>query len=218
VGECEAAGTVLASMFVYQEGSHFISCLQLADQNLRQKQKDETNLRWIIVALHDALYALLIEKLSRTDGFGIFTDKFECDVSAFYESGGNSDSCEFRALCQRSLKENIAGISKLLVRADLPSGATIHVSDIDTLTRPSKGLSQLKELRDFFSHPRPMISGYYEDFLHTAIQDTIHVINEVRKQSGHTADRHDALEANILMESIQYYSNRWLAQMNQGKE
>lgn len=204
----------MALLWVYQEGSHFISCLQLADQNLRQKHKDETNLRWIVVALHDALYAILIEKLTRTDGFGIFNDSFEEKINNFYETGLCSNSPEFLSLCEESSKQNLAGIGKLLSRANLPSGAKIKYSNRETLKSPSRGLSQLKAMRDFFSHPKPMLSGYDVDHINESVSDTIKVINEVRMIPSATTARHDEIEATILIASIEHYSAKWFANIN----
>jgi len=172
-------------------------------------RKDETNIRWIVIGLHDALYALLIEKLERTDGFGIFNDRFEDEVAEFYEKGLGSRSQEFADLVEKSLSQNIAGVGKLLKRINLPSGAVIKVSEVDKLSRPSLGLSHLKEMRDFFAHPRPMTSGYYEDWLIDTIDDTIEVIKEVLTVAGQRRSYHDPEEAKVILSSIEFYFKRW---------
>jgi hypothetical protein len=199
------------TLLTYTHGSHFISALQLADQNLRSIRKDEANIRWIVIGLHDALYALLIEKLTRSDGFGIFSDNFERKVADFYTKGLDSASPEFRELSEHAFSENIAGIGKLLQRANLTSGAQIKATDIAELTRPSRGLSHLKEMRDFFAHPRPMISGYFETWLIETIGDTLEVIKETLALPSHTAARHDPKEAEVILKSIEYYFSRWIA-------
>jgi hypothetical protein len=168
----------------YEEGSHFISCLLLADSHLRQGSKDEGNVRWIVLSLHDALYALLIDKQTRTDGFGIFNDKFEQEVVDFYEKGLSSNSREFSKLNEKSFKENLAGIGKLLKRTPLDPDIEIRVKDIESLTRPSRGLSRLKELWDFLSHPRPMTAAYSEDYVCEACLDTLAAIRRVNELSG----------------------------------
>lgn len=206
------------ALFTYCEGSHFISCLHLVDQNIRPAQKGESNIRWIVIGLHDALYFLLIEKLTRTDGFGIYNDNFEKKIGEFYKAGSGSNSPAFWKLLEDSESQNIAGIGRLLSRADLKSGASVLKSgasagnpDIDSLPRPSLGLNRLKEMRDFFSHPRPMLSGYYEDWLIGAFEDTISVLNEVLAIPGETRVRHDTEEAKIILNSIEFYISRWKA-------
>jgi hypothetical protein len=193
----------------YQEGAHFISCLLQADSHLRQGLKDEANVRWIILALHDALYALLIEKLARTDGFGIFNDRFEEEVKEFYRNGLDSRNEEFMKLSERSISENLAGIGKLLERANLPSGIQIRTRNYEDLHRPSRGLSRLKDMRDFLSHPRPMVAAYTEDYITEACLDAISAIREVHAVPGQRALRHDPEEAEILLNSIEYYLARW---------
>ncbi|CTQ52961.1 hypothetical protein LP7551_01481 [Roseibium album] len=201
----------MANLTVFVDGDHYISCLQLVDGHLRNRLKDQGNVRWIAIGLHDALYALLIEKLTRTDGFGIYNKRFEKEVGDFYKSGKDSNSVDFRNLLDASTKQNLAGIAELLRRANLSSGVQIkaHESDIDNLNSPSQGLSRLKQLRDYLIHPRPMIAGYYHDWLLNALFDTLEVIREVAALPGNTSTRHDHKEAEILLNSIAYYLARW---------
>jgi len=42
------------ALFTYCEGSHFISCLHLVEENIRPKRKDESNVRGIVIGLDDA--------------------------------------------------------------------------------------------------------------------------------------------------------------------
>ncbi|MBQ4825240.1 hypothetical protein J4729_11885 [Leisingera sp. HS039] len=199
----------MSPIFTYVEGIHFVSCLQLVDQNIRQRQKDEANVRWIVIGIHDALYALLIEKLTQTDGFGIFKDAFEKEVAEFYRAGLDSRSSEFRELNNKSLNQSIAGLGILLKRAALPSGAAIPRDTTGELPSPTRGLVRIKEMRDYFSHPRPMLAGYYEDFLLDALRDTVEVVKEAINLPGNLSTRHDPREAQILLESIEYYLCKW---------
>lgn len=201
----------MANLTVFEDGDHYISCLQLVDGHLRNRLKDQRNVRWIVIGLHDALYALLIEKLARTDGFGIYNKRFEKEVCDFYKSGKGSNSVKFRDLLGASKKQNLAGIAELLRRANLPSGVQIKAreSDIDNLDRPSQGLSRLKQLRDYLIHPRPLIAGYYHDWLLDALFDTLEVIREVADLPSNTSPWHDHKEAEILLNSIAYYLTRW---------
>ncbi|MDQ2091657.1 hypothetical protein [Marimonas arenosa] len=205
----------MTSLFTYDQGAHFISCLELADQNLRRKYKDEANVRWIVISLHDALYTLLIQKLTRTDGFGIYNDKFEKRVGEFYEKQLSSKSAEFHQLMEQAQNENIASIVELLKRANLASKAQIRTRNIEDLPRPSRGLSRLKSIRNFFSHPAPMLAGYYSDWLLDAISDTVSVIDEVRNLPGKTAARHDTHEADLLLKFIAFYLFRWRSDAEQ---
>ncbi|MCG6557378.1 hypothetical protein MB818_04165 [Ruegeria sp. 1NDH52C] len=201
----------MATLIVYNEGVHFTGCLQMVDHHLRQKLKDENSVRWIVVGLHDALYAILIEKLTRTDGFGVFNDKFEAEAYKFYGTGQASSSPDFEALCEKSSKENLAGIGKLLERANLGSNARVRASNIDSLERPSRGVSHLKKMRDFLAHPRPMLSGYYESWLLETLDDTLSVIKEVLQMPSSRSTRHDPREAEVLLSSIAYYLSVWRA-------
>lgn len=205
----------MAKLLVYHDGSHYISCLQLADNHLRQNRIDETNVRWIVIGLHDALYALLIEKLARTDGFGIYNKAFEQKVEDFYRSGLSSASNEFNDLIEKSSKANIASIGGLLQRAKLTSGAEIKDDSIVSLDRPSRGISHLKEMRNFLAHPRPMLAGYHEDWLLDTLFDTIEVIQEVADLPAKTSPRHDPNEAKVLLNSIKFYLGKWRANSQQ---
>ncbi|WP_058262857.1 hypothetical protein [Thalassovita gelatinovora] len=200
-------------MFIYDRASHFISCLHLVDENIRRKRKDEANIRWIVIGLHDALYAILIEKLTRTDGFGIYNDNFEKTVGNFYEDGLSSNSQEFHDLMEKSFTENIAGIGRLLQRANLKSEVVINESDVEKLSRPSLGLSHLKKMRNFLAHPRPMLSGYYEHWLIDAFEDTIDVIREVATLPGYTRAHYDLDEAQVILNSIEFYLRLWAMRM-----
>ncbi|MEO0893232.1 MAG: hypothetical protein AAFY35_11610 [Pseudomonadota bacterium] len=194
----------------YDEGSHFISCLQLVDFNLGQNTIDETNIRWIIVGLHDALYALIIEKLIRTDGFGIYPDNFENRVSDFYRKGLSSKDPEYTDLKEETFKQSIAGLSKLLSRAALNSGVKIVSSGFAECEQPTKGLSQLKQMRDFFAHPRPTSSAYDIGFVSEAVHGALQVLSEVRQMSGKKRLQHDPGEADILLASIEFYARKVL--------
>ncbi|MEM7599163.1 MAG: hypothetical protein AAF382_15825 [Pseudomonadota bacterium] len=198
--------------FDYDEGSHFLSCLNLIDANLRVTEKDETNLRWIIVGLHDALYALLIEKLVKTDGFGIYPDTFEKEVRSFYSKGHSSGSREYRRLNERSVKRNIAGLPELLSRANLKSGAKIVHTGFSACDQPTRGLSKLKQMRNFFSHPRPGLNAYDRTFVSEAVRSTIEVIEELRGLSSNARPRHNSADAEVLMISIRTRAETWLGE------
>lgn len=202
----------MSELVSFDEGSHFISCLQLVDQHMRQRHKDATNVRWIVVGLHDALYTLLIEKVVRTDGFGIFNDKFEAEVGEFYMSGKNSSGPDYLKLKEKSIYQSLAGIGKLLSRVELTSGAEIRTQEIEALNRPSRGISRLKSMRDFLAHPAPMIAGYFDDFILECIEDTVEVIREVMSVRSRRAPRHDSVEANLLISSISFYLKRWVVE------
>jgi len=107
----------MASYISYDDGSHYISCLQLVDEHLRTRSKDAANIRWIVLGLHDALYALLIEKLTRTDGFGIFKRELEDKVREFYDQGKDSNSEEFHELSESTFNQDVASLEGLLMRA-----------------------------------------------------------------------------------------------------
>jgi len=77
------------------------------------------------------------------------------------------------------------------------------------MARPSRGLSHLKSIRDYFAHPRPMLSIYEESFLVDAFSDTIDVIRQVSNLPGHRASQHDPEEAALILNSIKYYLTRW---------
>ena len=198
-------------MVVFDDGSHFIANLKMADQFLKSEHHSEASTRWIAIALHDALYALLIEKRTRTDGFGAFNDKFEKRVGEFYAAGKDSRSSDWEALTADMFKENIGDIGQLLRRAKLASGAIIQKKGTSSLDEPSRGLSRLKLLRDGLAHPRPGLSGYYADYLVSAFSSTITVIDETRRLRDYGAPRHDGREADLLLDSIRFYLSRWSA-------
>ena len=161
------------------------------------------------MGLHDALYALLIEKLVRTDGFGVFDDGFEKKVLRFYNEEKSSKSPEFVELSEASLTANVASLGKLLERA-LPSSSVRVLRNVALETpSPTIGLNYLKEMRNYFAHPRPMSSTYYNDFLLLAVSDTIQVIKQVSELPEKRRLRHDPEEARILLCSIEYYLKRW---------
>ncbi|WP_139197069.1 hypothetical protein [Roseivivax marinus] len=199
----------MAEYHSFEEGSHFISCLLLADQQLRQGIKDETNVRWIVISLHDALYALLIEKLTRTDGFGAFTKEFEEKAYSNYNAGRSSKSPEFIELLESQASARVAGIGALLDRANLQSGAIIPKCDAHAHKSPNRGLGFMKEMRNYFAHPRPGSSSFSVGYVITACIDTIDTIRELEGIKGKRSSRHDAREARILIESIEYYVRRW---------
>jgi hypothetical protein len=202
-------------LIVYNEGAHFISALQMVDAQIRHEHIHTTNVRWITIGLHDALYSLLLEKLTRSDSFGIFSDGFEARVAKFYETKLGSNSQEFEQLCEASLRENVVGLSKLLERANLKSKIKLSSKKINELDRPSRGLSKLKELRDFLAHPRPRLSGYYQDWLQEAFEDTLTIIKEAQTQPDPVRLRHDSVEAEVLIRSIEFYLSRWSTEASQ---
>lgn len=194
-----------------EDGDHFVSCLLLVDAHMRKKHKDATDIRWIVIGLHDALYSALIEKLTRTDGFGIFNQAFEKKVTEFYENGGDCESPAFAELSEASFTQNTASLKWLLKRADLPSGAEICDQSIYEQSRPTKGVSWLKEMRDHHAHPRPMTQSIEEELLTIAFEDTLSVIREVINISGQRHVPYDAKEVQILLDSIEFYLERWIA-------
>jgi len=195
-----------------EDGDHFVSCLLLVDGHMRKKHKDATDIRWIVIGLHDALYSVLIEKLTRTDGFGIFNRRFEDEVSEFYASGGSSVDQKFIELCEKSSNENVASLEGLLKRKSLNSGASIVRSEIEDQPSPTRGISWLKEMRDHHAHPRPMSRSIHGNQLSIAFEDALSVIREVANTSGRRHVRSDPEKVRILLDSISFYLRRWAAE------
>lgn len=142
----------------FEISSHFKSCIQLALSQLACANDNVSPWRWIVIALHDAIYCALVMKLSRTDLFGVFPDALEKKAGEFYSKGLSSRSPEWNALSTEQDQSKLADLRTLIKRADLPSQARIHNS-ISSTQGPSRDLSLLKKRRDMFVH-----SGDYSLF------------------------------------------------------
>ena len=190
-------------------GSQIIDSLRIAERNLRQRPKDGAAIRATIQALHDALYGLLIEKLTRTDGFGVFDKKFEKKVGNFYSSCQDSRSSEFQDLINSEDAVNVASLGMLLERTYLESGVQIAQQACSELNRPNRGLNRLKRMRDLHCHPRPASIHYEMIDVCEACEDTLVVIKEVHLIEGHRSMRYDLTMAETLFDSLEEHLVLW---------
>ncbi len=190
-------------------GDHVVTNLHIVDTHVRRRAKDAVDMRWIVIGLHDALYALLAEKLTRSDGFGIFRRDFEKEVQEFYESGKDSNSAEFHALCEKSFNVQTASLRDLLIRAKLPSNPELISTEIQKSEKPTRGLSWLKQLRDYHAHPRPMLLAIHTELLFEAIADTVEVIREATALPDQRYIHKSTGEIELLLNSINFYASKW---------
>ena len=116
---------------------HFKSSVQLAISLLADEVENASPWRWVLVAIHDAIYSALVMKLSRTDMSGVYPDHLEKKFADFYERGLDSRSDEWAELSREQDQSKMAELSTLIKRARLKSGAAVH-----------KSVSSAKELHD----------------------------------------------------------------------
>lgn len=130
---------------------HFKSSIQLALSQLASSNENVSPWRWIVVALHDAIYCCLVMKLSRTDMFGVYPDILEKKAGEFYAKQLSSQTSEWYELSNEQNQSKLADLKTLLKRANLPSQARIHKS-VSSARGVSRNLTLLKKRRDMFVH------------------------------------------------------------------
>jgi hypothetical protein len=130
---------------------HFKSSVQLAISLLSGEVENVLPWRWVLIAIHDAIYSALVMKLSRTDMSGVYPDRLEKKFADFYKRGLDSRSDEWAELSREQNQSKMAELSTLVKRAGLASGAEVHKS-ISSAKCAARSLTLLKKRRDIFVH------------------------------------------------------------------
>lgn len=168
----------------FEISQHFKSSVQLATSLVVGNVENAAPWRWVVLAIHDAIYCALVMKLSRTDMSGVYRDDLESRFTEFYRCGFDSLSPEWNDLSRAQAQSKLADLATLLKRANLSSGAMVHKS-ISSASGPARSLTLLKMRRDMFVH-----AGDYSLFttdaeLRGICIGSVDVLNEILAMSGH---------------------------------